>query len=132
LSSWFGFILGLVGGLLDFVSGTGLLQNGMQQTMMESATDAQNQGVGLGLYVLGAIVIASAVALVTSVGRGHSKLLSGLMVVNGVVMLLVGGWMAGDLPRMMTSAPTYGYAMVVVGALMIANGSMMSRNKMKM
>lgn len=133
LSSTVGFIIGLAGGVLDFASGTGLLQNGMQQTIMENASTApQNDVVGLGLYALGAVVIASAAASVISVGRKHLGLLSGLMVVYGVVMLLVGGLMAGGLLTMMISTPFYGYAMVVVGALMIANGSIMSRTKMEM
>jgi len=95
---------------------------------MESATIApQNEAVGLGLYALGAIVIASALVSVTSVGSRHLKFLSGVMVVYGLVMLFVGGSMAGGLITMTTGTPFYGYAMLIVGALMVGNGATMSR-----
>jgi len=87
--------------------------------------------VALGLFVLGAIVILTAAVSIMSVRRGRPKLLSGSMVAYGIVMLLVGGSMAGGLVAMM-STPLYGYAMIVVGILMIANGSIMSRARMRM
>jgi hypothetical protein len=122
-----GLILGLVGGVLDFASGAGLLLNGTQQTMMgNTAVSPQNEVLALGLFALGAIVIITAIASVMSVGRGRPKLLSGLMLAYGIVMLLVGGSMAGGLVTMM-STPLYGYAMIIVGLLMIVNGSIMSR-----
>jgi len=127
-----GLILGLVGGVLDFASGAGLLVGGMQQTPMEnSSVSPQNEALALGLFVLGATVIISAVISIMPVGRGHTKLLAGSMVAYGIVMLLVGGSMARGLVAMM-STPLYGYAMVIVGILMIVNGSIMSRTGMKM
>ena len=105
---------------------------GMQHDAMgDTIVSPQNEVLTLGLFVLGAIVIITAVVSVMSVGRGRPKLLSGSMVAYGIVMLLVGGSMAGGLVAMMNT-PLYGYAMVIVGILMIVNGSFMSRTQMMM
>lgn len=127
-----GLIWGLVGGLLDFASGAQLSLGGMQQTPMENTiVSPQNGVIALGLFALGAIVIITAVASMMPVGRGHPRLFSVLMVVYGLVMLLVGASMVGGLVAMM-STPYLGYAMLVVGTLMIVNGSYMSRAPMRM
>jgi hypothetical protein len=132
ISSTSGFLIGLVGGVLDLASGAGLLLGGMQQASMGSNDIArQNELLALGLFWLGVIVMITAVVSILSVGRGRRKLFSGLMIAYGVVMLLVGGSMAGGLVMMM-STPFYGYAMIIVGVLMIANGSIMSRAQMMM
>lgn len=105
---------------------------GMQSGMMEStAIAAQNQTVGLALYALGAIVIATAILSIRAVGRAHSEILSILMIGYGILMLLVGGWMSGGFLGMM-SMPLYGYGMTVVGVLMTVNGALMRRTKMNM
>jgi hypothetical protein len=125
-----GFIIGIVGGVIDLASGTSLLLNGTQTGPMgETTLTPQNEAVALGLYVLGIIVIASAAMLIVAAGRRHSNFLSGLMVVYGIVMLLIGGAMAGGLISMMNTS-LYGYAMLVIGLLMILSGSLMSRTKM--
>ena len=106
--------------------------SGMQQAAMgDNSVARQNELLALGLFWLGAIVITTAVASIMSVGRRRPRLLSGSMIAYGIVMLLVGGWMAGGLVAMM-STPFYGYAMIIVGILMIANGSIMSRAQMRM
>ncbi len=91
----------------------------------------QNELLSLGLFSLGAIVITTALVSVMSLGRRHPKLLSGSMVAYGFVMLLVGGSMAGGLFSVM-STPFYGYAMIIVGILMLANSLSMSKTEMGM
>jgi hypothetical protein len=131
-SSARGLVVGLVGGALDFASGTALFLGGAQEVMMgNTGMTRQNELLALGLFLLGAIVIMTAVVSVISLGKRHPKLLSGLMVAYGIVMLLVGGSMAGGLFSVM-STPLYGYAMIIVGILMIVNGSSMSRTEMRM
>jgi len=99
--------------------------------MQSTSASTQSGALALGLFVLGSIVIITAIASIISVGKGRPKLLSGLMVAYGIVMLLVGGSMAGGLVAMMSTS-FYGYAMIIVGILMIANGSIMSRTRMRM
>jgi len=107
-SSASGLIIGIVGGVLAFASGATLLVGGTQDTMMNSASvSIQNEALG------------------------HRKLLSGAMIAYGIVMLLVGGSMAGGLVAMM-STPIYGYAMIISGILMVVNGSTMSRRQTMM
>ena len=131
-SSAGGLIIGLLGGVLDFASGAGLLLGGVQHTTMgNTSVSPQNEVLALGLFVLGAIVIITAVVSVMSVGRRQPKLISGSMVAYGIVMLLIGGSMVGGLVTMM-STPLYGYAMIIVGIFMIVNGSIMSRTQMTM
>jgi hypothetical protein len=131
-SSARGLVVGLVGGVLDFASGTALFLGGAQEVMMgNTGVTRQNELLALGLFLLGAVVITTAVVSVMSLGKRHPKLLSGLMVVYGIVMLLVGGSMAGGLFSVM-STPLYGYAMIIVGILMTVNGSSMSRTEMRM
>lgn len=109
-----GLIIGIVGSVLAFASGTALLVGGTQGTMMESTSvSPQNEVLALWLFALGAIVIVTAVVSMMSFGRGHRKLLSGAMIVYGIVMLLVGGSMAGGVVAMM-STPIYGYAILSV------------------
>ena len=131
-SSASGLIIGIVGGVLAFASGATLLVGGTQDTMMNSASvSIQNEALALWLFALGGIVIVTAVVSIISVGRGHRKLLSGAMIAYGIVMLLVGGSMAGGLVAMM-STPIYGYAMIISGILMVVNGSTMSRRQTMM
>ncbi len=131
-SSATGLVIGLVGGFLDLASGAGLLLAGMQQGTMGGIGVSYRDGLlALGLFWLGAIVIVTAVVSTMSAGRGHPKLLAGLMVVYGILMLLIGGSMAGGMVGMM-STPYYGYGMIVVGILMLVNGSTMSRARMMM
>jgi hypothetical protein len=133
LSSRVGFVAGIAGGMLDFTSGASLMQNNMHQTIMDGFNIApQNYEAGYGLYALGAIVIATAVASAIPFGRRRHRILSRLMVIYGALMLLIGVAMAGGGLTMMVATPFFGLAMIVVGAIMIANGSMMVRTEMKM
>lgn len=99
--------------------------------MESNSVSPQNELLAIWLFALGAVVIITAVISVMSAGRRHRKLLSGSMIVYGIVMLLVGGSMAGGLVSMM-STPVYGYAMIISGILMVVNGSFMSRRQMMM
>ena len=105
LVSTSGFMLGVLGGLLDFASATSI---------------AIDQG--------GILVVAVAVLSVTSTGVMHLKGFSVLMVLLGILMALIGTLMSGG--SIQGASTIYSYAMVVVGALMAINGAMMFRTPM--
>ncbi len=122
-----GFMLGIIGGLLDFGSAT-------------TAAIGQGGGVTVWGYLLsgygwavvlaglGVLVVAVSVLSVTSAGVRNLKAFSVLMVVLGLVMAIIGTIMSGG--GMMGAALIYGYGMIIVGVLMVINGAMMLRNPM--
>lgn len=129
VNSAVGFILGLVGGALDFFSATSILIGSMPGgSVMVPPMGVPNIAWVDGLYLLGGAVLVTTFLSAGSFVRSTS-LSRSLMVAYGVIMLVVGWAMStGTFSIMMT--PVYGYAMVVVGLLMIANGSLMSRTRM--
>jgi hypothetical protein len=128
MNSTAGFILGLVGGALDFISGTSIFMGSMPGgSVMASPMGVPNIVWVDGLYILGGAVLVTTFLSVSSVMMSM-KLSRALMVTYGVVMLIVGWAMSSGTALMMT--PVFGYAMVVVGVLMIANGSLMKSARM--
>jgi hypothetical protein len=123
-----GLALGLAGAVLDFYSSYEIMS-------YPAATMGMALGVAVsgaiwmaGLVALGVLLVATAVASFSSFGASRMALFGGMMVVYGVVMLLVGATMdAGISPAMQTASFT-GLGMLVVGAAMVANGSMMLRS----
>jgi|SRR5208283_4557447 len=130
MASTSGFMIGVVGGLLDFASATSLLAN---RATLEPGM-ASNAPSGLvwivGLYVLGTIVIISAVFSVMSLGFRFPKLFSALMMAYGAVMLASGWVMTTGNMLGTTELLLYGYGMMVLGALMLVNGAAMMRSPM--
>jgi hypothetical protein len=132
-----GLILGLVGALLDFTTGYFILErgvmrittmNGMGQTMTEYNSSVLAWGIGV--LVLGAMVLITALASLSSLGMRRMNLFGALMIVYGMAMLFVGGAMlTGLAPMTMTEGYTLlsSLGMLVVGALMLLNGFMMNR-----
>lgn len=123
-----GFILGLVGGLLDFISGTNIFIGSMPGgSIMASPMGVPNIVWVDGLYILGGAVLVTAFLSVSSYAA--SMMVSrALMVTYGIVMLIVGWAMAAGTSLMTT--PVYGYGMIVLGVLMVANGALMRRPMM--
>ena len=79
-----------------------------------------------GLYLLGGAVLVTAFLSASPSARSMSTSRA-LMMAYGVAMLAIGSAMS--FGTMMTT-PVYGYAMLVVGVLMIANGSLMRMTRM--
>lgn len=128
MNSTTGLILGLVGGALDFMSGTSIFIGSMPGgSVMASPMGLPNIVWVDGLYLLGGAVLVTTFLSVSYLAKSM-RLSGGLMVIYGVVMLLVGWAMSTGTSLMMT--PIFGYAMVVVGVLMLANGSLMIRARM--
>jgi uncharacterized membrane protein HdeD (DUF308 family) len=124
-----GFIVGILGGLLDFASATNLVLYPAPETGMMTSTPS-DLGWILGLYALGAIVIATSVLSVTWFGLGRPKLFSGLMMVYGILMVVVGWVMITGSMVGTTEVLLYGYGMAIVGILMVVDGTIMMRNPM--
>jgi len=127
LASTSGFMLGVIGGLLDFASATAILLDQGGNGMMSGYLVSPDAWAAV-LACLGALVVVAAVLSVTSTGVTHLKGFSILMVVLGVLMAVIGTLMSGgSIPG---SSAIYSYGMVIVGALMAINGAMMVRNPM--
>lgn len=117
-----GVVLGLAGALLDFASGYLLMtQGGMARA---------NMVWGVGIFALGLVLAATALASVYLAGAGQMGGFGALMILYGLVMLFIGGVMLSGVVSMMTGALLSGTGMVLVGILMIVNGLAMRRSRM--
>jgi hypothetical protein len=128
----FGLVLGLVGALLDFYSAY-LLYTANPMVLNEQGMAVQSgAGVvwGFGIAALGVVLAVTVVGAVLTKGLDRMKDFGALMVVYGVVMLFVGGYMLTGLGPMMQGTLFPGIGMLVVGALMILNGGLMARPRM--
>ncbi len=124
-----GFILGLIGGLLDFASASLLLLSPRDATGMMDAGAAE--GWGVVLLALGLAVVVTSILSVQSIGIRRGKVFSLLMVLYGIVMVAVGLSMTtGYIPMVTGISVIYSYGMVLVGGAMVVNGLMMSRTTM--
>jgi hypothetical protein len=120
--------LGLAGAALDFYSSYEIMSYPATTMGMASGVAVSGTIWVAGLTALGVLLVATAVASLSSFGASRMALFGGMMVVYGVVMLLVGATMgAGMSPAMQTSSFT-GLGMLMVGAAMVANGSMMLKS----
>jgi hypothetical protein len=127
LASSNGFMLGVIGGLLDFGSASTIALN-QGGPMVASSYLMPGDAWAALLVVLGAVVVASAVLSVTMTGAGHFRGFSLLMVALGVVMAAIGALMSGG--SVAGSSLIFSYGMVIVGALMAINGVVMLRAPM--
>lgn len=124
----FGFVLGLVGGLLDFYSAYQFIAGGMGGSAMQYTSSGMAWGAGVA--VLGVVVVTSAAVSVTPFGAEHMRAFGALMVAYGVLMLAVGFGMGGGTVSAMDPGSQTGFGMIMVGGLMAINGFMMLRAEM--
>ncbi len=127
LVSTSGFMLGIIGGLLDFASATSVVIN--------RGANGMTSGFGVSGYAwaailgtLGVLVTVVAVLSVTSTGVRYLRGFSVLMVVLGLVMAITGSLMSSE--SFAGSSTIYSYGMVIVGILMAINGATMLRSPM--
>lgn len=129
-----GFVLGILGSVLDFTSGYLILSNVMITTnemgMMITSYSSSNLAWSIGLFALGALLLLTSLASISSIGRTRMNLFGMLMLVYGIVMLLVGAAMFTRVAPMMTGYLASSVGMFVVGVLMVVNGSLMNRRMM--
>jgi hypothetical protein len=131
-----GLVLGVVGALLDFYAAYSIISQsaatGEAMGVMVTQYSPYGLAWGAAVLVLGALVAASAVLGVTSLGMRRMGMMGTLMAAYGVAMLLVGAAMSSGAVQMMGGALASGIGMLVVGALMVANGAWMRRGGRRM
>jgi len=124
-----GFMLGVIGGILDFASATSLLLTPPAQSMI--GTGQGYAEVAVGLYLLGVLVIVSTLLSAMMAGMERPRVFSVLMTVYGIIMAAV-GWIMLSVTASEVASSIYSYGMVVVGALMVANGILVLRSRVEM
>jgi hypothetical protein len=114
--------IGIIGGLVDLLVGLLLLRPvemimASEPTMLASPAAAS----GYFLSILGIIVLLTGLYLLTSHMMNHS--ISGaLMLLYGLIMLILGAAMLGQLFSMMQGSMISGIVMLVIGAAMLYSG----------
>lgn len=121
------FMLGIIGGLLDFASSTTIVLNQGGTMMMNSLLFSGYVWAAI-LLALGVLVVVVAVFSVMSTGMRHLRGFALLMMALGIVMAIIGGIMSTG--SIVGSSVIYSYGMVIVGILMAVNGVTMLRSPM--
>jgi len=127
-----GFVLALVGAILDFSAGTLIVRSSSSMSMIDemgmSVTVAGTVAWPIFLYSLGVILVATGLLGITKIGMRRMRLFGGLMILYGIVMLAVGGSMIIGVTLMM-SGMISGIAMLFIGSAMIGNGALMAKRQ---
>jgi len=109
--------LGVIGGVVDMFAGLALLRPaGM---MMVSYTAMWG---GYFLLILGSIVLLTGLYLLTSHMMKHGPMVGKLMLLYGVIMLVLGVAMLGQVFSMMQGSTLSGSVMLLMGVLMLYSG----------
>jgi hypothetical protein len=117
--------IGVVGGLVDIIVGAVILQQPMgNQPMMELSPSSW---IGYFLLALGIIVLLSGLYVLTARMMTRRKQFGWLMIVYGVVMLVLGAGMLGQMFSMMQGFVISGTVMIVIGLAMLYSGYNMTR-----
>jgi uncharacterized membrane protein len=117
--------IGVVGGLVDIIVGAVILQQPMgNQPMMELSPSSW---IGYFLLALGIIVLLSGLYVLTARMMTRRKQFGWLMIVYGVVMLVLGAGMLGQMFSMMQGFVISGTVMIVIGLAMLYSGYDMTR-----
>ena len=126
-------VIGLIGGLIDLFVGMWILQPN-PMGMGSPVISGPNTLAGYSLIALGAIVLLTGVYVSLARMIEHRSTIGLLMIVYGIVMLVLGAGMLGQLFNiMMQGSAVSGIAMILVGLVMLYSGSQMtitSREKM--
>lgn len=127
----FGVFLAVAGSILDFYSGYQILAqsttNDMGMVVMQYAGSGLVWGVGI--IILGAALVITAPAVVSSFGMRRMRTFGTLMVAYGIIMLFVGISMYRGVTPMTQGITLSGLGMLVVGPLMVFNGAIMWRSR---
>lgn len=127
-----GFVLSVVGAILDFSAGT-LIVRGSSSMSMGGEMGMQTMVTAsvfwpILLYSLGAVLIATGLLGITKIGMGRMRLFGGLMILYGIMMLAIGGSMIVGVTLMMSGLIS-GTAMLFIGSAMIGNGALMIKRR---
>ncbi len=127
-----GFVLALVGAILDFSAGTLIVRSSSSMSMGGEMgmplTVAGTVAWPIFLYSLGVILVATGLLGITKIGMSRMRLFGALMILYGIVMLVIGGSMIIGVTLMM-SGMISGIAMLFIGSAMIGNGALMAKRQ---
>jgi hypothetical protein len=115
--------IGIIGGFVDVLAGLVLLQ---PAGMMVSSTARWG---GYFLLTLGLIVLLTGLYLLTSHMMKNRSTIGGLMLLYGVIMLVLGVAMLGQMFSMMQGSTLSGSVMLLMGVLMLYSGYGMTSNR---
>jgi uncharacterized membrane protein HdeD (DUF308 family) len=113
--------IGVIGGIVDITAGLVLLQ---PAGMMVSSTATWG---GYFLLMLGSIVLLTGLYLLTAHMMMNRSKIGGLMLFYGVIMLVLGVAMLGQLFSMMQGSTLSGSVMLLMGILMLYSGYGMTK-----
>jgi hypothetical protein len=121
------FIIGLIGGILDFASAS-LLLLGQGSAGSVTGGPIPTYVWAAVLVVLGIVVVITSVLSVLSIEMRRDRVFSLLMVTYGAIMLVIGALLVSGYIVATDLSIIYSYGMVLVGGAMVANGVIASRN----
>ena len=120
--------IGMVGGVVDIVAGFAYLQQSSLMRIQPMMLPSPASWIGYFLLILGVIVFLSGAYLLSARMMRNRALFGWLMIVYGVIMLLLGVGMIGQMFSMMMEASTVsGAVMIAVGIAMLYSGYDMAR-----
>ncbi|MHB8566497.1 MAG: hypothetical protein ACYC7D_09800 [Nitrososphaerales archaeon] len=122
-----GFFLSIAGAILDFTSGSPMIQSQTMYNTMGFVMSTYNpQYLVVPLNVLGILVLATGIISITPIGKGRMGLFGGVMVALGVIMVLIGVDMYSSAGMAFPTMELLGTGMLLVGVLMAINGIAMA------
>ena len=119
--------IGIVGGVIDLAAGWALLQS--VESMMPPMIRIQSVWLSYFLMGLGVVVFLTGVYLLLSKMMRYVSAIGWLMILYGVIMLVLGVGMIGQLFAMMQGSLLSGGVMIIVGVIMLYSGYGMARMK---
>lgn len=99
--------------------------------VMVTGINYQDIWWSIGLFSLGALILATTFLGASSYGKGRMRNFGALMAIYGIIMLLIGTVMYSGMTPMMEGSLYSSLGMFIVGVLMIANGTMMAKTMPK-
>jgi hypothetical protein len=117
LNQTYSAAIGVGGGLVDIVAGLALLR---PAGMMVSSISMLG---GYFLLILGSIVLLTGLYLLMPHMMKNRSTIGGLMVLYGVIMLVLGVAMLGQVFSMMQGSTLSGSVMLLMGVLMLYSGN---------
>lgn len=132
-------LLAIVGGVIDLIAGWALLQSippmmpitvPLGQTAIPTMMPVGTSAIAVSyfLFALGVVVLVTGAYMFYAKMMMHRSRLGWLMIVYGVIMLVIGIGMIGNVfSMMMQGSAISGAVMLVVGAAMLYSGSSMAK-----
>ena len=123
LQEKFSALIGIVGGIVDLFAGFAILQGTTEPMMMRPVSDLW---VGYFLLALGIVVFLTGLWIFRVRTMQHPTI-GWLMVLYGVIMLILGVGMIGQIFTMMQGSTVSGSIMIILGIAMLYSGFGMVR-----